>query len=115
MTIHKGLSIKVKKPGRNKESCISGDANEDYTVLVSILDYKRVQEEFKNVIEVMCDEASLLSTQLAAEMDHAMRYAKEYFGGVIVIFAGDFYQYPPVFGSPLYTPIKKSFLKNKRE
>ena len=23
-----------------------------------------------------------------------------------MIFAGDFYQYPPVFGSPLYSPIK---------
>jgi PIF1-like helicase len=111
MTVHKGLSIKVKKPGKNKENCISGDANKDYTVLVSIPDRKKVREEFKNVIVVMCDEASLLSTQLAAEMDHAMRYAldnNEYFGGVIVIFAGDFYQYPPVFGSPLYTPIKNT-------
>ncbi|KAI5984365.1 hypothetical protein EDD15DRAFT_2107567, partial [Pisolithus albus] len=27
------------------------------------------------------------------------------FGGIALIFAGDFFQYPPVGGSPLYTPI----------
>ncbi|KAH7909517.1 hypothetical protein BJ138DRAFT_982044, partial [Hygrophoropsis aurantiaca] len=30
------------------------------------------------------------------------------FGGIHVIFAGDFYQYPPVAGTPLYTPISNS-------
>jgi hypothetical protein len=28
-----------------------------------------------------------------------------WFGGIVVIFSGDFYQFPPVGGSPLYTPI----------
>ncbi|KAI6126025.1 hypothetical protein EDD16DRAFT_1464929, partial [Pisolithus croceorrhizus] len=27
------------------------------------------------------------------------------FGGVAMIFAGDFFQYPPVGGTPLYSPI----------
>ncbi|KAI5987252.1 hypothetical protein EDD15DRAFT_2116022, partial [Pisolithus albus] len=27
------------------------------------------------------------------------------FGGITIIFAGDFFQYPPVGGAPLYTPI----------
>ena len=38
-----------------------------------------------------------------------MRYAKGnnlFFGGIIIIFAGDFYQYPPVGGTPLYTPVR---------
>jgi hypothetical protein len=82
---------------------------EDYTVMVNIADRKRLREEFKNVMVLMCGEVSLLSLQLLAEMDHALQYAlgnSEFFGGIIVIFAGDFYQFPPVFGSPLYTPIK---------
>ncbi|KAG2746801.1 hypothetical protein P692DRAFT_20642764, partial [Suillus brevipes Sb2] len=58
---------------------------------------------------VLIDETSLLSLQLLAEIDHALRYAKErpnlWFGGIVVIFSGDFYQYPPVGGSALYTPI----------
>lgn len=43
------------------------------------------------------------------QIDHALQYAKEkpdvWFGGVTIIFAGDFYQFPPVGGSPLYSPI----------
>ncbi|KAH7909525.1 hypothetical protein BJ138DRAFT_980302, partial [Hygrophoropsis aurantiaca] len=31
-----------------------------------------------------------------------------WFGGINIIFAGDFYQYPPVAGTPLYTPIPNS-------
>ncbi|KAG1816967.1 hypothetical protein DFJ58DRAFT_673487, partial [Suillus subalutaceus] len=27
------------------------------------------------------------------------------FGGIVIIFSGDFYQFPPVGGSPLYAPI----------
>jgi hypothetical protein len=111
MTVHKGLSIKVKKSGKNNGKCSSDNTNEDYTILINISDRKKVREEFKDVILVMCDKASLLSTQLLAEMDHAMRYAlnnNKYLGGIIVIFAGDFYQFPPVFGSSLYTPIKNS-------
>ncbi|KAH7904307.1 hypothetical protein BJ138DRAFT_974232, partial [Hygrophoropsis aurantiaca] len=30
------------------------------------------------------------------------------FGGINVIFAGDFFQYPPIAGTPLYAPISKS-------
>ena len=55
------------------------------------------------------DEVSLLSQQLICEIDHALRYATEqpdeWFGGICVIFLGDFCQYPPIGGTPLYTPI----------
>jgi hypothetical protein len=50
--------------------------------------------------------------------DHALQYAKgnnEYFGGIIMIFSGDFYQYPPVFGSPLYAPIKNNAKATEQE
>jgi PIF1-like helicase len=109
MTIHKGLSIKVQKQGKGKGNRIAGDVAEDYSVLINIADCKSVREEFKDVILIMCDEVSLLSSQLMSNTDHALQYAKgnnDFFGGVIMIFAGDFYQYPPVFGSPLYSPIK---------
>ena len=107
MTVHKGLSIKIQKSGTHKSKLDM--VKEDYTVMVNIADHRRLREEFKNVMVLMCDEVSLLSLQLLAEMDHALQYAlgnNEFFGGIIVIFAGDFYQFPPVFGSPLYTPIK---------
>ena len=57
----------------------------------------------------MIDECSLLSAELLSEIDATLRFAKEtpneWFGGIMVIFAGDFYQYPPVCATPLYNPI----------
>jgi len=64
----------------------------------------------------MIDEVSLLSQEILAEIDHALRYAKGnnvFFGGIIVIFAGDFFQYPPVGGTPLYAPIKYAKKNNE--
>jgi hypothetical protein len=50
-----------------------------------------------------------MSCELNSEVDVALRFAKEkpdlQYGGIMVIFAGDFYQYAPVGGTPLYTPI----------
>ncbi|KAG2743393.1 hypothetical protein P692DRAFT_20746269, partial [Suillus brevipes Sb2] len=58
---------------------------------------------------LLVDETSLLRLQLLAELNHALRFAKERpdlpFWGVTLIFSGDFFQYPPVAGSALYTPI----------
>ena len=57
----------------------------------------------------MIDECSLLSAELLSEIDAALRFEKEtpdkWFGNIIVIFAGDFYQYPPVCVTALYNPI----------
>lgn len=110
MTVHKGLGIKiVKADGRGKGNRVAGESVEDYTVLVSIKNKTQLRDEWRNVDIVLLDEASLLSAQLLCEIDHALRYAKErpdeWFGGVTIIFAGDFYQYPPVIGTALYTPI----------
>ena len=78
---------------------------------MSISDKRKIREEFKDVDILMIDEVSLLSQEILAEIDHALRYAKGnnvFFGGIIVIFAGDFFQYPPVGSTPLYTPIRYS-------
>ena len=40
-----------------------------------------------------------------------LRYAKGNnltFGGIMIMFARDFFQYPPVGGTPLYTPMQYS-------
>jgi PIF1-like helicase len=108
MTIHKGFSIKVRKRGKGKGNRVPGES-EDYSIIMSLSDKRKIREEFKDVDIVMIDEVSLLSQEILAEIDHALRYAKGnnlFFGGIIIIFAGDFYQYPPVGGTPLYTPVR---------
>ena len=58
---------------------------------------------------LLIDEISMVSQQLISEIDHALRYATErpdeWFGGIKVIFSGDFFQYPPIHATPLYSPI----------
>jgi len=109
MTIHKGLGLKIKSVKKGKGNHEAGAAGEDYLVLISVQSWTQLWEEWKNVEYLLIDEVSLLSLQLLAQIDHALRYAKEkpnaWFGGVTIIFAGDFYQFPPVGGSPLYSPI----------
>lgn len=109
MTIHKGLGIKIKATNKGKGNRLPGESQEDYTVLISVANRTNLRDEWKNVEYVLLDEASLVGLELLADVDHALRFAKEkpdlWFGGVTVIFAGDFFQYPPVGGSPLYTPI----------
>jgi hypothetical protein len=105
-TIHKGFSIKVRKHTKNEHL----EQDDDYTVFINVTDRKKMRDELKDVEIVIIDEVSLLGQQLLAEIDHALRYAKnnnEYFGGVIIIFTGDFFQFPPVYQTPLYTPVNQ--------
>lgn len=109
MTIHKGLGIKIKATKRGKGNRDAGDDREDYSVVIGVKSRSVLRAEWKDVDVTLIDEISLVSQQLLAEMDAAWRYAKEkpgeWFGGMTVIFSGDFYQFPPVCGTPLYTPI----------
>ncbi|KAG2153440.1 uncharacterized protein EDB93DRAFT_1082271 [Suillus bovinus] len=61
----------------------------------------------------------MLSLQLICDLDHALRYAKEkpdkYFGGAAFISSGDFYQYPPVGGTPLFSPISSYAPQTEQE
>ena len=102
MTIHKGLGIKIKPSAR-----LDGELNAKVTV--TIQNCKALRKEWKDVNFVLVDEVSMLGEELLCEIDHALRYAKEnrddWFGGVNIIFSGDFFQYPPVGSSPLYTPL----------
>lgn len=109
MTIHKGLGIKIQSHRKGKGNREPGENKEDLSALISVKNRTQLRDEWKNVEFLLVDESSLLSLQLIAQIDHALRFAKErpdvWFGGVALIFAGDLYQYPPVGGSPLYMPI----------
>jgi hypothetical protein len=119
MTIHKGLGIKIRSANKGKGNRDPGNGAEDLSVLISVQNRMQLREEWKNVEFLLIDEVSLLSLQLLADIDHALRFAKErpdlWFGGVNVIFAGDFYQYLSVGGSPLYTPISAYARQNDAE
>lgn len=120
MTVHKGLGIKIaKKDGRGKGGREIGESAEDLTVLVSVQNKAQLHDEWRNVDVVLIDEVSLTSAQLLCEIDQALRFAKEvydeWFGGITVIFAGDFYQYPPVGGTPLYAPISATGKQTSEE
>ncbi|PPQ75766.1 hypothetical protein CVT24_002642 [Panaeolus cyanescens] len=108
MTVHKGLGIKIAR-SKGKSGRDIGDDTEDYQLIVTVNNKNEIRKEWRSVEVILIDEMSLLSQQLLCDIDHALRYAKErpndWFGGIIVVFAGDFFQYPPVRGSPMYTPI----------
>ena len=109
MMIHKGLGIKIKSNSKGKGNRKPGESGEDYTVLISVQNCTLLRDEWRLVKVLFIDEVSLLSEQLICEVDHALRYAterpNEWFGGITVIFAGDFFQYLPIGGTPLYSPI----------
>ena len=109
MTIYKGLGIKIHSQRKGKGNREPGEDGEDLSVIISVKNHTQLRDEWKNIKFLLVDESSLLSLQLIAEIDHALRFAKEtldvWFGGVALIFAGDLFQYPPVGRSPLYTPI----------
>jgi len=110
MTIHKGLGISIALNSSSRSNRKAGESNEDYSVGISVRNRTLIRDEWRHVLWLFVDEVSLIGAQLLAQIDHALRYAKEkeneWFGGINIIFAGDFYQFPPVGNTPLYTPIQ---------
>ena len=119
MTIHKGLALSVKKKDKGKGSRVAGESKEDYSVLLSIKQRSELQAEWENVKYLMIDEVSMTGTDLVASIDSALRYAKQepnlWFGGISLIFCGDFYQFPPVAATPLYKPLSVNAKINNSE
>ncbi len=103
-TVHQGLGISIKN---NSDK---GSDSSNLNVRFSIKNRNELREEWKDVDVVLIDEVSMVSLALLGEIDHALRYVKEksdeWFGGVMMIFSGDFYQYPPVGGAALYSGIR---------
>ncbi len=103
-TVHQGLGISMKN---NSEK---GEDAHGLSVRIKVKNRKELRAEWKDVDIVLIDEVSMVSLSLLGEIDHALRYVKEkrdaWFGGVIMIFSGDLYQYPPVGGAALYSAIR---------
>ena len=75
-----------------------------------------LQSTLQNVNFIIFDEVSMLSTFNMAKLDARLKQAKQSkipFGGIHMIFLGDFLQYPPVCGTPLYTRIQKHTSQGK--
>ena len=109
-TIHKGLGLSIALKSKGHGNRNVGDSNEDYSATISVKNRTLIWNEWRDVSFAFIDEYSLVGAQLLCQIDHALRFAKEnpdeWFGGINIIFAGDFYQYPPVGGTPLYAPIQ---------
>ena len=66
-----------------------------------------LEENFSSCKFIIIDEVSMISTYMLSKLDARMQQAKKDtrpFGGLHVIFFGDFVQYPPVAGTPLFKP-----------
>ena len=68
---------------------------EIHTVLINLNKIQQLCDEWKFVDVLFLDEVGAVGAQLLSELYHALRIAKEepniWFGGMIVIFAGDFH------------------------
>ena len=70
-TCHAGFKIKIRQTQGNKH-----DTDRDSYIL-DVTDREALRMDWKHVDVVLVDEVSLLSLQLLAEIDQALRYAKE--------------------------------------
>lgn len=103
-TIHSGFGIKPRAKSGKK------DSNDDNTLQYTISERKKAElrAEWRNVDFVLIDEVSMVSAELLCELDSVLRFAKEandWFGGINIIFSGDFYQHRPVKQRSLIVPI----------
>ena len=107
-TIHSALGIPVHLT--NAEMRDLRDSNgADLYMRVSVKHRAELREEWKNVYFILIDEVSMVSQELLCEIDIVLRDVascpNDWFGGVNIIFAGDFYQHKPVKQCALYSPI----------
>ena len=84
----------------------------------------KLEKEWRLVEYLLIDEMSMVGLHLLAKLNRIMCSAKHVdaqipFGGVNVIFFGDYLQYRPIFDAPLYTdfslPSKKNSDKSLNE
>ena len=74
---------------------------------VSINCTAALEKNFSSCRFIIIDEVSMISTYMLAKMDARLKQAKKNtrpFGGLNMIFFGDFVQYPPVSGTALFKP-----------
>ena len=91
-TIHSWSGIKIAR----------GDKK---TIVEQVLKSSRIKKQWKHIKVLIIDEVSMMSEkifELLDEIGKRTRYSFLPFGGIQVIFCGDFFQLPPVgtFGEP---------------
>lgn len=109
-TIHKGLGLSVALKSKGHGNWKVGKSNENYSATMSVKNRTLVHNEWRDALFAFIDKYSLIGAQLLCQIYHALHFTKEkpdkWFGGINMIFVGDFYQYPPVGNMPLYTLIQ---------
>ncbi len=107
-TVHSALGIPIHMTSTEKQE-LRNTLGADLSMQVSIKHREELQQEWKDVEFVLIDEVSMVSEELLCDIDIVLQDVKsrsdEWFGGVNVIFSGDFYQHKPVKQKPLYYPI----------
>ena len=76
----------------------------------------KLEKEWRLIEYLLIDEMSMVGLTLLAKLNRIITAAKHVdpqvpFGGVNVIFFGDYLQYRPVYDAPLYTDFSSSFKK----
>ena len=83
---------------------------------------KKLERRFLHVNTIIVDEVSMIGcrqlNKISKQLAKAKHNSNEPFGGVDILFFGDFIQFPPIMDSPLYSgwkdePIRSA--KNKKE
>jgi len=100
-TIHKACGISVYDDSEDS-------GRHALRLTISLEKRGQLRDEWKNVEFLLVDEISLVGAQLLCDLDlilHCVREVDDWFGGINIIFAGDFFQLPPVQATPLYRPI----------
>ena len=109
-TIHSALGIPVHLTNAERRDLRDSNGADLY-MKVSVKRRAELREEWKNVYFLLIDEVSMVSQELLCEIDIVLRDVascpNEWFGGVNLIFAGDFYQHKPVKQCALYSPIPR--------
>jgi ATP-dependent DNA helicase PIF1 len=91
-TIHSWSGIKIAKGDRK-------------TIVEQVLKSSRFKKQWKHIKVLIIDEVSMMSEkifELLDEIGKKTRYSVLPFGGIQIVFCGDFFQLPPVgtFGEP---------------
>ena len=73
----------------------------------------KLEKKWHNVNTLLLDEVSMVGKRLLAKINKNITRAKNgnadvLFGGIDIIFFGDFVQFPPVLDSPLYSDYKSN-------
>ncbi|SJL12733.1 uncharacterized protein ARMOST_16164 [Armillaria ostoyae] len=117
MTIHKAFGLSICDRA-SKHSMQTVDGKEYFGSSLSDLSRKHLETNFKDIEVLVIDEVSLLQQELLPDIEAGCRYGKDikqwWFGGMMVIFTGDLYQFPPVQGSAVYSRIKERTTIDKR-